>query len=242
MIPTRYAIYFLPPPDAPWARFATAWLGWDCVTGQMVEPPETDLPADTIRAVTQTPRQYGLHATLKPPFRLHPDHDSTSLHNACAALAARIPPARADGLSLRRLGRFLALCPEGDTAGINGLAAACVTDLDAFRAPLSAAEADRRRQKADLSPEQDAMLARWGYPYVLDQFRFHITLTSRMEKPTRTTVETALAARLAPLLPRPFAISQIALVGEDGDGRFHLLHSYALTGQGAPGCGPVRPG
>ncbi|WP_170426828.1 DUF1045 domain-containing protein [Ruegeria arenilitoris] len=224
---TRYAIYFAPPAKAEWTKFATQWLGWDMEAGAEVAHP--DIEGVHVAAVTQVPRKYGLHATMKPPFRLNDGQSLADLRLACERLAATQPTVTLDGLDIARLGRFLALRPRGDTAGLNALAAACVRELDSFRAPAPAAELERRRA-AGLTPEQDANLTRWGYPYVLDTFRFHITLSGKLDKPTLATVEAALDARLVPLLPSPFAINDLALMGEAGDGRFHLIQRYALSG------------
>ncbi len=224
---TRYAIYFAPPAGAEWTRFATRWLGWDMEAGTQVTHPVVD--GIDVAAVTEVPRKYGLHATMKPPFRLRDGQTVDALHDACAALAARQAPVTLDGLEIARLGRFLALRPVGNTDALNALAAGCVQDLDTFRAPASEAELTRRRA-AKLTPEQDANLVQWGYPYVLDAFRFHITLSGRLDKATLTDVESALAVHLAPLLPSPFHISDLALMGEAQDGRFHLIHRYALSG------------
>ncbi|WP_170333013.1 DUF1045 domain-containing protein [Ruegeria arenilitoris] len=224
---TRYAIYFAPPARAEWAKFATSWLGWDVETGNDVAHPVVD--GVDVAAVTQVPRKYGLHATMKPPFRLRDDQSVEALVDACARLAQMQPPVTLDGLEIARLGRFLALRPLGDEAALNTLAAACVRDLDSFRAPASEAELERRR-RAGLSPEQDVNLVQWGYPYVMEAFRFHITLSGRLSKPTLATVQDALQTRLGPLLPSPFEITDLVLVGEAEDGRFHLIHRYALSG------------
>ena len=162
-------------------------------------------------------------------MRLAEGTSRTDLDAACAALAATQAPVTLDGLHLARLGRFLALRPLGDESALNALAAACVTELDAFRAPAPDAELARRRA-AGLTPKQEQNLVTWGYPYVLDQFRFHITLTGKLPKPELPSVEKALQAHLIPLLPAPFAITDLALMGEDAEGRFHLIHRYALTG------------
>lgn len=223
----RYAIYFAPPADADWTRFATGWLGWDMETRTLVPHPVVD--GIDVATVTEVPRKYGLHATMKPPFRLREGQTINDLRDACMQLAARNVPVTLDGLEIARLGRFLALRPIGNTHALNALAAACVQDLDKFRAPASEAELTRRRA-ANLTPDQDVNLRQWGYPYVLDAFRFHITLTGRLEKPRLTAVEKTLAASLGPLLPSPFQIDDLALVGEAEDGRFHLIHRYALSG------------
>ncbi|WP_170790318.1 DUF1045 domain-containing protein [Ruegeria lacuscaerulensis] len=224
---TRYAIYFAPPDGAEWTRFGTSWLGWDVETGATVAHP--DIPDVDVAVVTQVPRKYGLHATMKPPFRLRDGQSVQALREACAQMAAAQAPVTLEGLEIARLGRFLALRPKGDGAALNALAAACVRDLDSFRAPASEAELQRRRGTG-LSPAHEANLVQWGYPYVMDSFRFHITLSGKLDKPTLATVQDALDTRLAPLLPTPFHITDLALMGETEDGRFHLIHRYALSG------------
>ncbi|MBP0484433.1 DUF1045 domain-containing protein [Sagittula salina] len=218
---SRFAVYYMPP-AGPLADFGARWLGWDAQAARA-------LPQDAGRAaLTETPRKYGFHATLKPPFVLAPGTDRQSLHAALTALAARTAPAQAPGLALTRLGRWFALTPAGDTVGISRVAAACVTELDTFRAPTTEADLARRR-KAGLTPAQEAHLARWGYPYVLDQFRFHLTLTGKCAREDLDDAESAIRAALPPL-PQPFAVPEVCLCGERDDGRFELLHRYALTG------------
>ena len=220
---TRFSIYYLPP-DGALADFGAEWLGWDVARGRSVAQPA--LPG--LDDVTTTPRKYGFHGTLKPPFRLAERRKPDDLAKATATLAAACAPARCEGLHLGRLGRFLALTPVGDTAGIARVAATVVRDLDEFRAPASDAELARRRE-AGLSPEQEALLAAWGYPYVMGQFRFHLTLTGRLPEAQMQQWCGAVTDHL-PALPAPFVMDQIALVGERADGRFELVQRYALTG------------
>ena len=40
----------------------------------------------------------------------------------------------------------------------------------------------------------------------------------------------ALQEHLSPVLPHPFVIEDLCLLGEEMDGRFHLLHRAALSG------------
>jgi len=225
---SRYAIYFAPRPCGL-AEFAAAWLGWDPVAG--CEVPHPDLPGldGPIAKLTETPRKYGFHGTIKPPFRLPTGTNVEDLQQDLAALAGRLAPVTMAGLRLGRLGGFLALSPEGDTDGLSALAAAVVKGLDRHRAAPEAAELARRRQ-AGLSPRQEAHLARWGYPYVMEEFRFHLTLTGQLQPGQAAMVQQALAPVLEPLLPVPFEIRDLCLFGEAQTGRFHLLHRYALTG------------
>lgn len=225
----RYAVFYVPPADAQWARSCTSWLGWDLNNSRSVVHPEiADLPI-SVTEITHTPRRYGLHATLKPPFRLAEEQSEDTLRSACAALANDQNPVLLQSLAVTRLGKFLALCPIGETDALNTLAARCVSELDLFRATPSVAELDRRRGPG-LSIRQEHNLTRWGYPHVMDLFRFHITLTGRLTKDTLETVAKALNNVLTNQLPAPMHLSDLALVGEDGEGMFHLINRYPLAG------------
>ena len=108
------------------------------------------------------------------------------------------------------------------------MAGACVRDLDEFRAPAGEAELARRR-KAGLSARQEALLTQWGYPYVFEEFRFHLTLSGRLpEEDVRGWTDTLQG--YLPNLPASFVVDQIALCAERQDGRFELIHRYTLTG------------
>ncbi|WP_135502032.1 DUF1045 domain-containing protein [Roseovarius aestuariivivens] len=220
---SRYAVYYLPRNGAL-AAFGARWLGWDAAAGRAVGQP--DLPG--LAALTDAPRRYGFHATLKPPFRLSEGQDAAALQEAVRALAARSAPGQAAGLALTRMGRFFALTPTGDATEIARVAAACVRDLDGFRAAPSEAELARRR-KAGLSPRQEALLRDWGYPYVLDAFRFHMTLTGRVPRAALEDTEAMIAAHL-PALPAPFVLDALAVMGERADGRFEMIARYDLGG------------
>ncbi|GGC07312.1 phosphonate metabolism protein [Marivita lacus] len=219
----RFAIYYLPPEGAL-ADFGAGWLGWDCVAGRDSIPPHVPGLDD----VTMTPRKYGFHGTLKPPFRLAEGSDAEGLRQAVAQMAQVCPAAQSDALTLTALGRFLALTPVGDTSGIARVAATCVEALDVFRAPPDEAELERRR-KARLSDRQEALLQRWGYPYVMEEFRFHMTLTGPLSVEEIDHWSDIARAHLPPL-PSPFVMDEVALVGERQDGRFELIQRYALAG------------
>ncbi|WP_338323024.1 DUF1045 domain-containing protein [Falsirhodobacter deserti] len=209
----RYAIYYLPPPG-PLARFGAEWLGWDPVEGKRVSHPLS------VDALVTEPRRYGLHGTLKAPFRLiGPQAD---LEVAVEDLSRRLSPVWAGPLRISRIGRFLALVPQGDQTALNNLAARIVTFLDPFRAPLTEAEIARRKPES-LTPRQRELLDQWGYPFVMEEFRFHITLTGPCD-----VAPEALEPRLAPLLPDDFGIHEICLMGEDDLGRFHLLRRFPI--------------
>ncbi len=222
----RYAVYFTP--TGALAEFGARWLGWDIATGRAVNQPETiNLPAP-LDSITETPRRYGFHATVKSPFKLAENETQAALDDALAVLCRDLVPVPLSGLELAPLGRFLALVPCGDAAGINRLAAKVVEDLDRFRAALPDAERARRRTDR-LSPAQAANLNKWGYPYVKDEFRFHMTLTGRLERNQIEAVHRHLSRNL-PAISAPFIVDALSLVGEDGGGCFHLIKRHRLSG------------
>ena len=226
----RLAIYYAPPADSALWRFGSAWLGWDAETGTVPPAPEIqDLP-DSHDALTATPRRYGFHGTLKPPFFLAPGTSGAELETAAREMAAAIAPFEAPPLSLHAQGRFASLRLSQRSAQMEALANACVTTLDRFRAPPSEAELARRRQ-TQLSPAQEANLDRWGYPYVFDQFRFHLTLSSALAPLTLGALALALAPHTAPLCARPLPVREVAIYGDPGKGKpFRLLRRLPLGG------------
>lgn len=225
----RYAVFWVPPAGSGLARFGAEWLGWDTEAGRPVPQPALALPRP-LEQITRTPHRYGFHGTLKPPFALAADTDATSLDRALAALAARLPRASAPGLMpSTRLG-FLALVPTGPAPALDGLAAACMRHLDRFRAPPGAAELAQRRA-AGLTPRQEDNLTRWGYPHVLDDFRFHLTLSGRLQPGESEALIAAATARAGPHLDPELKLDDICLFGDPGAGReFRLLRRYSLAG------------
>jgi Protein of unknown function (DUF1045) len=221
----RYAVYYAPRPGA-FATRASEWLGWSAETGQALPQPQLPGIADPA-AITGDPRRYGFHGTLRAPFRLA--EGVTALHaiEAVATLSQRLAPVVCEGLRLENLHGFLALTPLGCEAALLSLGAAVVEATDPLRAALTEAERARRRPES-LSPRQRELLDRWGYPHVMEEFLFHLTLTDRLADPA--PVAAALEAHFAPVLPRPFVIEDLCLFGEDAAGRFHIIHRHALTG------------
>lgn len=223
----RYAIYYAPKPGSPLAEFGAGWLGRDCATGE--ERPRPEIPGvseERFAAITRSARDYGFHATLKAPFHLKPERSLAELEAAVQAFAAARAPLIVH-LGLRSLGGFLALMTSPPDSRVTALAADVVRDLDGLRALPSDAELARRRE-ADLSAQQEALLQRWGYPYVMGEFRFHMTLSSRLpDGPERDAIVAALEPRTAAVTRDPVAIDAIALfVQERKGGPFVMVRRF----------------
>lgn len=172
----RYAIYYAPAAESALWRKASAWLGRDAYAGRdLTRPTLAALDGLDLDALTADPRGYGFHATLKAPFELADGLAERELLDFAERFAAERTPFEAV-IAPAALGRFLAFREQQPSAGIDALHGDCVRDFDPFRAPLDEHDLARRR-KAPLSAEQDARLVAWGYPYVFEDFRFHMTLT-----------------------------------------------------------------
>lgn len=225
----RFAVYYARPDSALW-RFGSAWLGRDAVTGERLERPACgDLDPEWLEAITAAPRHYGFHGTLKPPFLLADGKTPADLTERLSELAAARTAFALPSLTLQVIDGFLALSPASRCPPLQDLAAACVRELDAFRAPADEAEL-RRRRAAGLSPRQEALLLRWGYPYVLDEFRFHLTLSERLDPAPCGRLRRVLEPLLAPLLTQPPPVDAVCLFAQpDRAAPFRLLERYGFA-------------
>lgn len=214
----RLALYWAPDLGDPLHRAGSSWLGRDAETGASL--PQPRVPGHDLAAITADPRGYGLHATLKPPFRLRTSWAEAL--EAATALAARLRPFDLPPLAVRDLEGFLALRETQPCPALRALADACVEALDPCRAPPDEAELAKRR-RAGLSPRQEAYLSRWGYPYVFDEWRFHVTLTRRLSPEEKAAVLPAAEAHLAAALAHRRRVSSVCLFTQAGPGAPFLL-------------------
>jgi putative phosphonate metabolism protein len=205
---TRHAIYFAPLPGTVFHTLGSRWLGRDAFTGEVLEQPA----AAGLPAITGDPRRYGFHATMKPPFALRDTLRPEALLRGVAALATEEHSIRVS-LKVALLDRFLALVPRGPCAPLHRISDRVVRELDGFRRPPSPEELVRRRS-AGLSERQEKNLNDWGYPYVLEDFRFHMTLTERLPAAEVERFEAAAVEHFAPVLAAPALIDGLTLFEE----------------------------
>jgi putative phosphonate metabolism protein len=212
----RFAIYFVPAADSALYRFGAAVLGYDCYTGAPVaRPGEAGLSESEWAALTAEPRTYGFHATLKAPFRLPNEFDQDALLAQLGTLAAAITTIATFEPAVGLIGGFVAILPRTASPAIDQLAAECVKAFERFRLPMTQQERTKRLA-AGLSPHQEANLDRWGYPYVFEEFRFHMTLAGRIEPDRRAAIHALLQTQfLRHHGPGPVRIDQLALMRQE---------------------------
>jgi putative phosphonate metabolism protein len=227
----RYAIYFAPALDHKLTRLANAWLGRDAASGEDLPQVSVEgLDAEDFAALTADPRRYGFHATLKAPFELKDGTAEYHLIDAFEAFAAERRAFTLPRITLGQLGPFFALIPAEESDELDALAADCVRAFEPFRAPLSDADILRRKPEK-LSPSERHHLHTWGYPYVFEDFRFHMTLTGPTLDAQRDVLKAAIDAHFAGILDRPLAIDHLALFIEtERGGPFTVLRMAQLQG------------
>jgi putative phosphonate metabolism protein len=226
----RYAIYFAPDADRALTRFGAETLGYDAYSGHEIDHPKgvlADFP--DWAEMSADPRKYGFHGTLKAPFPLANDKNEADLLAAIDEFAGEPREIPIIAPVVRIISGFTAIVPSEPDDDLQLLAEACVREFDAFRAPMSAE--DRARRKPDaLTPRQIEHLDDWGYPYVFEDFRFHMTLTGRLTEERGAAALAMLQHRFAELDIDELPIDSIALFKQDNaTTRFRIIKHVALT-------------
>jgi len=230
MTVTRYAVYFTPAQDHPLTAAAEHWLGrsaWRNEDVVRVTPPNTG--PDVMERFTRSARKYGFHATMKAPFRLVEGQSEATLLQACEDFASAQAETTINHLIAKQKSTFSALVPAEQSDDLWALAASAVEHFEPFRAPLSGAEMERRLA-SPLTDRQKELLTRWGYPYVMEEFRFHLTLGGGVSQTEHTALADAINAHFADHIDTPLEVDRIALFRQDNsDTSFRILADYPLT-------------
>ena len=225
----RYAIYFAPPRGSALWNFGNSWLGRDVETGEELRRPAIiGLEDVDIDELTSSPSLYGFHATIKPPFRLSNPFDLGDLVKSLEEFAAARKSFECSLAGPSEIGNFIAFALGYASAEMDSLASEAVEFFDLYRSPLTDEEL-RKRRSVSLTSRQEENLQNWGYPYVKEDFRFHMTLTNAVKTVAlRFRLKEALsdAAQTAGVIG-PTEISGLALYEQPGLGMpFKLLRRF----------------
>jgi len=226
---SRYAIYFSQKQECDLFRLGSQWLGRNAIVGENLDPALSNgLSREEWRTATDSPRRYGFHATLKPPFRLVQGTTYDELRSAVHNFAANYRSFEAPPLTVGTLGRFIALTLSEPSAEFSDLAAACVRTFHRFRAPATEEELAIRLRDTMNDQEREYLL-RWGYPYVLDTWKFHMSLTGSLPKEKLSPLEKVLTQRFAPVCRQGFPVDSICIFREPAPGNpFRLIERADL--------------
>jgi putative phosphonate metabolism protein len=235
----RYAIYYVAAPGSDLDRFGAQLLGYDAFNGEYLPfPDDVTQAVPDWRELTRDPRKYGFHATLKAPMALAQGKSEGELVAACERFAEtprRIPLIQP---VVHSISDFIAIVPAQPSTELTQLAADCTREFDSFRAPLTP-EDRARRNPSKLTPRQCEHLDRLGYPYVMEDFRFHMTLTGRLDAIRREPILAMLRPRFSALGLASLAIDTVALCRQDSaDAPFQIDNCWKLHGRdGHPSIG-----
>ena len=226
---SRYGIYFSPRPGARLHALGSQWLGRDAVTGDTLDPNLPDsLTHDEWLRATKSPRRYGFHATLKPPFRLAEGMALADLQSALREFAASHRSFEAPLLCVAPLGRFLALILTEPSDTFSALAADSVSEFERFRAPATEEELSQRLRDS-LSPREREHVLQWGYPYVFDTWKFHMSLTGSLPPESLLPLALGLRERFAQVCEQPLLVDSVCIFHEPSPGApFRLVDSADL--------------
>lgn len=233
----RYAVYIAPAPETALWTFGSRILGYDAVTGCETKAHEIHgLEAGSLGRMTARARTYGFHATLKAPFRLKSAYEEKDLHASLELLACDV-----NSFSLGRLSPavlsssdqtgFVALTPVEPSSELSRLEWRTVAELDDYRSPLTQSEIEKRAPDT-LTERQRFYLQRYGYPFVMEDYRFHMTLTDRIANPeavagqiARELASTAGASHLD--------VTDLVLFRQDHpSANFRIVKRFALLQDG----------
>jgi putative phosphonate metabolism protein len=228
----RYAVYYAPRSEEGLAVAASQWLGRNADTGQSRPlKPVSSFTTERLAEITAEPRLYGFHGTLKAPMVLADGADERDLLAAVGNFAVGRRSVAVPSMTLTGMSDFIALVPSTPSTELQDLADSCVIEFDEFRRPADEAELARRRA-AGLSPRQDELLLRWGYPYVLEEWRFHLTLTGRIaDDRERSAVTDLLRRQFVGFIDRPLAVRDLCVFRQPATGRaFTAIARFTLGG------------
>ncbi len=235
----RYAVYMIPPHGSPLEEFGRRWLGRtpSAVPDTMPSHPalrDSFCGHKTENLIAGT-RRRGFHATIRAPFEAAPRITPAQLSAALEEFCTTQPPVCGPPLRLACLGAQVALVPERPCKAISRLADACLRFFEPLRAPLSPADMERHRMKP-LTERQERLLMRFGYPFVLEDYRFYMALTGRIRDPAcRRALCEKLAPLVAPFLPGALHIGELCLFRQENRvSPFILQKRIPLTGRQSP--------
>ena len=223
----RFAIYYAPSATSNlWERAAT-WLGRDAANNETFNGPVAGIDRDRLLNLTQSANRYGFHATIKAPMALVEGATEAELRAALSAFAARHQPVPLGRPRLESLAGFLALLVDENEA-LQDFAAYVVEEFDSFRAPMSVKDRAARAGRG-LTERQTELLDAYGYPYVFEEFRFHMTLSDRLGETDGAEIGRAAATWFKPVLEEELVLDRLSLFHEPDTGkRFTRIADFKL--------------
>lgn len=221
----RVAVYFTPDDQHGLSAAAAKWLGWDPHSASLIE---RDVADD--RAAVSKPAHYGFHATIKAPFHLAPMQTLDALQSALTDYCGDAGPFELPALEVRKIKDFFALVPQGDLKHLTLLANETVRFFEHFRADITPQDI-AKRQPQFLTERQNHYLKEFGYPYIFEFYRFHMTLSGSVALEHQNIVEESIYKHFDKFIGRPLAFDALSLFVEPSPQQPFYCHSRHMLGK-----------
>lgn len=231
----RYAIYYAPPATgALWER-AALWLGRDAATGVTFDGPVAGMDRDRLLNFTAAPNRYGFHATLRAPMHLAEGVTGHDLAETVAAFARDNEPLGIGPMTIAMIDGFLAIVPQQQGRDLTAFAQDLVEAVEPLRAPLAEKEQARRASDPRLSARHRALIEAYGYPYLAEEFRFHMTLTDRLDPDAVDEITAAARTWFAPVIEEASRLDGLSIFTEPEPGHvFRRTADFPLASARRP--------
>ncbi len=233
---SRYAIYYAPPKESNLEEFGRYWFGWDPLNAKLINNKQrinylNGFGIKNLKNIDKNvliAKKYGFHGTLIPPFRLNKNYSTNLLFKKTEDIAKKFKKFKFYKFKLKKINNFYAFVQNKKNNNINKLSNRLVRELFKFRSPLTKKEIDRRNP-SKLSKLQLNILYKWGYPYLMSEFSFHMTLASEVTGNKLYFELKKIEKNKEIILNEINNFDKIYIFGENQKGMFENLENFSLS-------------
>lgn len=232
----RVAIYFLPKKNSSLENFGKNLLGRDINKKKKISLTRRQkyfinrgfTYFDELKDYCEEPAKYGFHATLKAPFRLKRNVKTKNFYDVISHIAAQHSRFKIKGLKIVYSKKFTFITSRKPNKLLINLENDLVKHLDTFRAELNKTEI-KKRIPDSLTFKQNKYLKEWGYPFVFDQFKFHMTLMNQNNNKLSNKQKLELEKLIYKISNNVIEFNEISLLGENKNGHFEEIKRFKLN-------------
>ncbi len=233
---SRFAIYYAPPKGSVLEEFGKYWFGWDPLVAKFINNKQrinylNRFGIKNLKSIDNNilmAKKYGFHGTLIPPFKLNNNYNRKKLFKKIEVVAKKYKKFNFYKFKLKKIDNFYAFVQSKKNNNINKLSNRLVRELFKFRSPLTKKEIDRRNP-SKLSKLQLSILYKWGYPYLMSQFNFHMTLASEVSGNKLYFELKKIEKNKEIILNETNDFDKIYIFGENQKGMFENLENFSLS-------------
>ena len=233
---SRYAIYYAPPKESSLEEFGRYWFGWDPLNAKLINNKQrinylNRFGIKNLKNIDKNvliAKKYGFHGTLIPPFKLNKNYSTNKLFKKTDEIAKKFKKFKFYKFKLKKINNFYAFVQNKKNSNINKISNRLVKELFKFRSPLTKKEIDKRNP-SKLSKLQLNILHKWGYPYLMSEFKFHMTIASEVTGNKLYFELKKIEKNKKIILNEINNFDKIYIFGENQKGMFENLENFSLS-------------